>query len=199
MKYHNVVLVKDDFLVDYNNFLIESEKSDHFSDHDGIYPGIRSKNMIGDGYKQIVKSAVDLLCPENTDFDHNFHYHLNTFYEDAEANEGWIHSDSGDLTGLVYLTPYTIDFTAGTTFFTQKHAPQKEDPIVREFFKGCASVSDYVASKKVHNNQYALINDVPYVTNRLVLFDSRLPHTTKNYKLQNGFPRKYIIFSISFK
>lgn len=195
----NMVFSKDNFLLDYEKVLQESDTFEYKSSPDGIYPGIRTKDLAVDGYgKDIVDSAVKLLFPQAEIAEYHFHYHVNVPYPDAPANTGWIHSDGTQLTGLIYLTPNTIDATAGTTFHNQRTRFLYESEVMRQFFMGECSVSEYLTALEVNNNQYELINDVPFVTNRLVMFDSRTPHAPKDYRLKNGAPRKSILFYVNF-
>lgn len=194
----NLVFSKDNFLFDYGKVLRHSDKHEYVDDPNGIYPGIRTKDLSGEYGKDIVDAAVKLLAPEQKEYTYHFHFHVNIPYSDEEANEGWIHSDGSHLTGIIYLTPNTIDVDSGTCFYNQKTRFLHESEIMREFFKKNCSVSEYLTALKVNNAQYDLINDVPFVTNRLLMFDSRTPHKPKNYKLKNGLPRKSILFYVNF-
>ncbi len=192
------LFVKDNFLQNYDQVLKDSDGMEYTPDQNGLYPGIRTKDLTGQYGKDIVESAISLINKENKKFDYHFHFHINTTYSNEACNEGWIHSDGSHYTGLIYLTPRTIDVEAGTSFYNQKTRFLNESPLMREFFKGKCNEESYVNALKENNFQYELINNVPFVTNRLVIFDSRTPHKVNNYKLRNNQPRKSILFYINF-
>lgn len=202
-KLDNLIIVKDNYLKNYNQVIVDSSKFEYKPCQYGVYPGIRTENL-ADNYEfadtfisDIIKTHFPYVGEE---FSYAFHFHKNLPYEDVNLNEGWIHVDPNVVTGLVYLTPGIVDDTAGTSFYRQiKDSPvsKMERNSRATFIKTHSNKQEYLSDLESHNSCYEQIMNVPYVSNRMVAFDCNVPHRPNNYKFKNSeFVRLSILFYI---
>jgi len=92
--------------------------------------------------------------------------------------EGWIHSDDDNkLSAIFYVNG---DYDDGTSFFFKKTIGNHYKNLLKyktELFQNKKpDYKEYNEALKTHNNQFTEMLKVPFVKNRIVIFDSGIFH-----------------------
>lgn len=177
------------------------------------YPGIRTGNLLGiedPGIKDFADWFADRVSIDVFPLIRNFEFflcfHINEPCDDMNYNKGWIHTDYGNLAGLVYLTEGESDMNTGTSIFdpdrtdindiqelpTDKEALKNfylHEKITPEYVTGFKNNLDLFESKETIRigNKY----------NRLIGYDSKLWHRPNSFTTVSNAPRLTLLFFVS--
>jgi len=200
-----------DFIIAKNNFFKNPYKvlklfdRQEFKQHQ-TYPGLRTDNLLMSTDNETKNFALFLAQKVSTEvypgiygFIMDIRFHINTVYDNTEVNEGWIHSDSIDIAGVIYLTPNEQSLETGTSLFEKKTKEQfKTDDFVsrQEFNLTGISTDEYLKDLRQNHNTFTETLKVGNMFNRLISYDGEIYHRPNKYNLDCGEPRKSVVFFI---
>lgn len=207
--YRDLVISKNNFLKDPFE-AIEITKSLDFNFKDKSFPGSRTDN-IADSKNHLVRNFADKfinqlvseIYPKIKSMTIDVRFHNSQHYSENHQcikNQGWIHTDHELLAGLVYLNPYLHDIESGTSIYKENAKYITEPNIIREQFN-CdpykIDESFYKQQLINHNSQYNESIRFANTFNRLISYDSKLPHKPNNYYIGSNQVRLTLLFVIS--
>jgi len=201
----------DDYVIVKNNFFSNPEKVISLFNNQEFYsaenyPGKRTDNLLESKDNEVRQFAlyfVEKLAKEIFIGIHKFmidvRFHINSVYENDQANQGWIHADDTDLAGVIYLTPSEVDFSSGTSIFLKntQESFAVNDYKSRQEFNSTEKITDEYLND-LHNNHTMFTESIRVgnLYNRLIAYDSKLFHRPNQYKLLSGNSRQTIVFFI---
>lgn len=171
----------------------------------GRWPGRRTKTVDQINYDLYHQTVLKLL---NLFFHPDSHtsfvipiesYSCNMFFQlvDADYNQGWVHCDEGLVTGIVYLNPDT-DHNSGTSIYR----PNFQGATIKNFDKKLQNNLDKSNDDvflKENNKNFRESIIVKNEFNRLIAFDSHLPHAAGNFfGHSNTESRLTLVFFLNF-
>ena len=185
----------------YDNFFINPDKvidlgqQLSYNNHTS-YPGKRSDNLftiqdpnVHEFAKFFTKKIADTVLYGLEKFEIDIRFHYNDVYNNTEANYGWIHNDSVEYAGLVYLSNIPTSMNHGTSIY-DKLDPNDfstDDFDSRKQFNISKEVTDqYLQDLKNNHNQFKETINVGYKYNRLVAYDAMMWHRPNNYLIENS-------------
>jgi hypothetical protein len=180
MLYPSIVL--DNFFTDPDLVVDFASKLNYYKDIEGRWPGERSE-MLHVNYHSffdyVNKKMLKAIYPNE-----EIEYAASTTFQKISGkrypNEGWIHKDPDELTGIVYLSKHKFCGTSLCTKISFEEYKFNQDDKHKFYKKDNYDHEELKSLQK--NNQYfkkTLTVDSEY--NRLFLFDS------SNYHMANSF------------
>lgn len=159
-------------------------KQDYVLDPNHHYPGKRSKllhELNPDLFHYIHNRFFSLFYPNAST---PYSYVATTMFQmiDSKYKEGWIHCDSQMITLLIYLNK-DPNREGGTTIYSQKDEGKItiNDDKKQALFKGTIDENEGAKYRTENNNRFVEEIVVKNRYNRLLAFDSHLPHGANEY------------------
>lgn len=198
------LVCKDNFFEDTQSILTLANKQEYTGDN--RWPGKRTINLLESTdpiTKEFgiffAKKIAREIFPGISRFVIHISFHKNDVYNDAESNEGWIHSDDVNLSGLVYLNQAEQNFNSGTSIFLKKGSQDfnKTDfPSRKEFNTSGVATEEYKKDLKNNHNNFEETIRVGNVFNRIVAYDAKSWHRPNDFRTTSGEPRTTLLFFI---
>lgn len=210
--YTNYLIVRDDY---FKNPLEIIELSKHLDyNKANYYPGERTENLLELKQKHVKEFAdwfansitIDIF-PNTSKNDIFLYFHRYFPNIDPYYNRGFIHSDSGSLAGLVYLTPGEHNLNTGTSIFDNKSLPfveplplKTDAKALEEFNVNHNITSDY---QKGFDNNLNIFESGETIRignkfNRLIAYDSKLWHRANSFSTSINETRLSLLFFKQF-
>jgi hypothetical protein len=198
------VVCKDNFFDDTLSILDLANSQEYAGD--ARWPGKRTINLLEStdpATKEFgiffAKKIAREIFPGISRFVIHVSFHKNDVYNDAETNEGWIHSDDVNLAGLVYLTPSEQNFDSGTSIFLKKGSQDFSNadfPSRKAFNISGVATDAYKNDLKNNHNNFEETIRIGNVFNRIIGYDAKSWHRPNNFKTVSGEPRTSLLFFI---
>jgi len=177
------IIIEDNFFKDPKKVLKLCDECDFEKSSDGRWPGVRSKllHKINLDFFKIFHSKIfALLYPYH--YQHIDYAALSSFQKvdgNTYKNEGWVHTDPGEITAIVYLSKHE---DCGTSFWESKlfeapiHNDKKESIYLNKLPK-----QEELKYLNENNNQFTKILDVKSKFNRAIIFDAKKLHSASKF------------------
>jgi hypothetical protein len=174
----------------------------------GRWPGSRSP-LISELNRSFFNTFTNKLFSLFFDFDHsslewnvdtNFQK-INKFSSDINdiKNSGWIHSDEGLFSGIVYLNPDDYLYS-GTSIYKLKPGEENDCPQKTKYLHYTNSEEfdehEHKIEKEYNNSKYIESIRIENVYNRLVIFESGVYHGVPSFYTENNEPRLTQVFFV---
>lgn len=184
------VIIVDDFF-DYPDAIRTwalSDEQEYLSDETGAWPGKRS-NITNTEFGHRFSQQVCNLLYDFLMEDYEMHYacHFQKISKshhspDSPMHQGWIHTDNGLYTGILYLNK-NFPTKAGTTIFEPLPGNDiNKQSLKYEYYKGNEINEDeYIEQIKDNNQNFIPSIPVANKYNRLFLFESQNYHGVENF------------------
>ena len=175
---------------------------------EGIYPGVRTKNLHDIDYAFFNKTIRSILSIYFEDFDNiNFSktylgFHKIKPYSKSlkdVRNKGWIHHDGTALGGLIYLNKQSLAET-GTSLYTPKKEPVENASAVKtklDFYgKIKINLDKYKKEMASLGKKFIKTHTFQNIYNTLIAFDGFQWHTMDNIYCNSKEDRLTLVFFI---
>ena len=170
------------------------------------YPGLRSENLMFSedpkvkGFADYFSNRVSYdVFPGIRNYHIDIYFHINKVYDDAELNQGWVHTDDATLAGLIYLTPTESNFDTGTSIFLGEGTPNLRDKEVFSQLNLYGIVEeDYKQRLQENRNCFKETIRIGNQYNRMVGYDSKMYHCPNTYKTTTDIRKTLLFFIYSF-
>jgi hypothetical protein len=156
---------------------------DYKTDPEGLWPGKRSERLhtVNRGFFDNF-SGKFLSLFYDIENDERIRWIMDVSFQmiDSSYGEGWVHSDSSLISGVVYLNN-DFDSDAGTTIYKAKTLgvkPIHSDKKIEEVLKQ----KDNSSYRKENNDQFEESIVIKNKFNRLVAFDGSSYHAGNTFK-----------------
>jgi len=177
----------------------------------GNFPGKRTvplEHISSYFYEQFCKrlfsifynfSLDDLEVSVNTHFQKIYPYSKD---ENDPLNFGWFHHDGGEqiAAGVIYLSP-NPNPNAGTVFAEQISPVNCFLPLRDKLYKdndiSQVDVQEYRESLLNHNNCFKTNIEIKNVYNRMIFYNSNVPHRENNFFCFENEPRLTQVFFVT--
>lgn len=160
----------------------------------GNWPGVRSEPL-----EKLVPEAFDKLCSKFFSIFYNLkiepiNWKVTARFQKISNNmeAGWVHYDKDIISGIIYLNKDS-NIGAGTAIYSPNnllgtiHTDKKIN-----FFKGIEpNIAKY---REDNNNNFTETIRISNIYNRLVAFDSNIPHRALDYNTKED--RLTLVFFI---
>jgi len=161
-------------------------------DERGTYPSVRSEQLFINH-----KVFFDLVCRKilsiyyDLHSDQDIHWKVNMSFQKVNKSDGsgWIHIDSpAILSAIVYLNP-NPNINGGTSMYKLKKdiiAADNQYNIIKEnFYLGKTSFEEAEEARIKSNSQFDEVVKIHNAYNRLIVFDSTIPHGALDFFGEN--------------
>ncbi len=165
-----------------------------FLESPGNYPGKRTKFLheidkdLYEEFSNKIKSIFYIQYQTNYIFNSVF-WQVTTLDSNqlSPKNMGFIHTDIEFLAaGVIYLTP-NFDRKLGTTFYkqTKDHRLNHSDLITMKKFYSTGEDDNFDEVIVKNNESYEEMFHIENVYNRLIFYDSSIPHSPSHYYMKD--------------
>lgn len=199
-----------DYLVCRNNYLEDPDKiallAKGLDYSRSIYfPGLRTDNLFISKNLEIKKFAnqfadrlsVDVF-PGISRFQIFLCFHINEENSDKNLNQGWIHNDTGNLAGLIYLTKDESNFETGTSVFNGYGDEAPADAEARRKFHIDKEITpEYIDGIERNRNFFTETIRIGNQYNRLLAYDAKMFHRPNSFSTAVNKPRLSLLFFIT--
>jgi len=173
--------------------------------HDETWPGVRTQNLFQSNNNELIEFAKyftiriahDVLYGLNK-FEIDIRFHKNDIYNVDEANFGWIHNDSAEIAGLVYLNQEPPSMLTGTSIFDKNNKVNfaTDDFESRKQLNVNQVVTDnYLRDLRNNRSLFDETVNMGNKFNRLIAYDAEQWHRPNSYKVDTA-PRYSLLFFI---
>lgn len=177
------------------------------------YPGRRTGNLLG-FEDPFIKEFADWFAnrisldvfPGIRMFELFLCFHINDPVEYPYYNRGWIHTDYGNLAGLVYLTENECNFNTGTSIFDPaleniydiQELPNDKEAL-KNFYLYDKLTEEYVIGFENNLNLFESKETIRIGNkfNRLIAYDSKFWHRPNSFTTEQNTPRLSLLFFVS--
>jgi len=180
----------------------------HRSD-DGRWPGSRT-SLISMLNRSFFNTFTNKLFSLFFDFNHNdLDWNIDTNFQKINKfssdindikNSGWIHSDEGLFSGIVYLNPDDC-FYSGTSIYKLKSGEvdncQQKTKYLHYTHSKEFDENEYKIEKEYNNGKYVETIRIENVYNRLVIFEGGVHHGVPTFYSENDEPRLTQVFFVN--
>lgn len=173
--------------------------------HDETWPGIRTQNLFQTNNEDLIEFAKYFTLRIAHDvlyglqkFEIDIRFHKNDIYDVDEANFGWIHNDSAEIAGLVYLNDEPANMNTGTSIFDKNNKVNfaKDDFESRKQLNINKVVTEnYLRDLRNNKSLFDETVNMGNKFNRLVAYDAEQWHRPNSYKVETA-PRYSLVFFI---
>jgi hypothetical protein len=177
------ITIIDNFYKNFDEIEKFAKNVEYFNKVNFTMPGKETKNLEElniDLFRESTQKIIRVFFSRRED---TMYWCTNKFekivpYGQEYNKEGWIHSDEyNKLSAIFYVDG---DYNEGTSFFKRKKIGMNNYDLMKfkvELFKNNKPESkEYNEALETHNNQFEEILKVPFVKNRIVIFDSHIHH-----------------------
>lgn len=204
MHFREKITIVDNFFKNPNQ-VINLSKDLKYHKHEN-YSGVRSDNILYLNNPSLTNFGL-FFCKKLANeiffgikkINIDIRFHKNTCYQDDTLNQGWIHSDNGQLAGLVYLNEKNINPAAGTSIFDKKtndNFSTNDFESRKKFNFHNLMEEDYKKDLINNHNNFVETINISNKFNRFVAYDASLWHRPNNYKLFSNDCRLTLLFFI---
>jgi hypothetical protein len=208
--YNNYLICRDNYFED-PNAVVELSKSLNYS-KSTYFPGRRTGNLLGFN-EPIIKNFADWFAnrisydvfPGISMYELYLCFHINEPFTDPQYNKGWIHTDYGNLAGLVYLTEGEEHIDTGTSMFVGEGDPSDskglptDSDALKDFYLYNKVTPEFAAGFE-NNKQVFEARETIRIGNkfnRLIAYDSKMWHRPNSFSTETNSPRVTLLFFIS--
>ena len=207
--FKNYLICRDNYFANPED-VIKLSESDLFTyERSDYYPGKRTKNLLAfedpfiKGFADWFAEGVgNHIFPGISMYELYLCFHINLPFSDPKYNKGWIHNDTGNLAGLIYLTPGEENLDTGTSIF-EADGEISELPTdyagLKEFYLNDNITQDYIKgfenNRKIFESRETI--RIGNKFNRLIAYDSKMWHAPNSFATSINTPRLTLLFFVS--
>jgi len=196
-------IIVDDFF-DYPDSIRNWALSDelkYMADENGTWPGERTeitKTDFGNRFAQQVSNLLYDFSGEGYCLNYSCYFQKvkkTNYNSDSLMHQGWIHTDPGKYTGILYLNK-NFPAKSGTTIFEPLPGKDVNDQSLKyEYYKG-NKINEDEYMKEIKENNENFIPTIPVANkyNRLFLFEANQYHGVESFYSDTDEDRLTIAF-----
>jgi len=145
----------------------------------GNFPGQRTISYANEKHRDIIQEYVAPFGGKITDFpmlndDCSNIVYNGSFQYTTSRDRSWIHTDSRNWGGVLYLTP-DPPLSSGTAFYRFKNGEYSEEDV------NVLNTNEQIDKYNQDQTKWELVDRVGNVFNRLILFNSKRFHMSMDY------------------
>lgn len=163
--------------LDVREFALSLEYSPH---KDGLYSGKRTQSL-HDTHPNFFYNVCDkiLACYslKYTEYSARMHFHLT---DERAGSSGWVHTDDGILSSIIYLNLNNNNLENGTNIFKLRnlnHTGEQVSLMRDSFITG----NDNEQAKNLHNKDFTPTLCIGSIFNRMAAYDGTTCHSGMGY------------------
>ena len=177
---------------------------DYTPSEDGRWPGKRSKEILEIDEEFMSKFCHKLMSHYFDLQSTQLRWKISSQFQLIEPydkdigsikNTGWIHYDSAVLGGLIYLNKDTNRGSGTSLYEAIDPSKYDKDQIAKHKFYREGNAEDYETLLNKHNENFVETVKFSNRYNRLIGFDSAVPHRADNFTVNNE-PRLTQVFFV---
>lgn len=173
------------------------------------FPGVRTDNLLSSPDPEIKRFAEWFtnelsydVFPGISMYETFLCFHKYNLFNDEQYNTGWVHTDYGNLAGLIYLTPGEDNINTGTSIFEGDGLTTElptDKLALEEFYINGNVTEDFKTGFERNRELFANKESVRVGNkfNRLVAYDSKMWHRPNYYGTSINQTRLSLLFFIS--